>query len=387
MEAGLTGTVLLTGMRLLDGDGDRTGWLRVEGGRIAGLGTGTPPDVAAALSPDAVGTAAEVDGGTLAPAFVDLHLHGGGGVSVGDPGALPRILDTHSAGGTGTAVLSLVSAPLDELERTLAALRPQVAADPRIAGVHLEGPFLAPVRAGAHDVSALVPPTPGAVDRLIAAGEGILRRVTLAPELPGALAAVDTFTAAGVEVSVGHTEADYATAREAFSRGARSLTHAFNAMPGIAGRAPGPVAAAIDDGSAVLELILDGEHVSAPAARLLFAAAPGRVALVTDAMAAAGAPPGRYRLGGLDVDVAAGRAVVTSSGALAGSTLTTAAAFAQAVAIGVDPVAAVAALTTVPAALLGLRVPLLQVGALADLVLLAPDGRVLRRIAPADPLR
>ncbi|HEY8590919.1 MAG TPA: amidohydrolase family protein, partial [Naasia sp.] len=241
----MTQALLLTGVRLLDAAGERAGWLRVDGGRIAALGADDAPASARAGAEVLAGA-----DGRLTPAFVDLHLHGGGGASVGEPGAVPAVLAAHRDGGTGIAVLSLVSAPLAELEGTLEALRPHVEADPRIAGVHLEGPFLSPARAGAHDVSALIDPDPAAVQRLLGAGMGILRRITLAPELPGALDAIEALAGAGVEVSVGHTEADYATVREAFARGARSLTHAFNAMPGITGRAPGPVAAAIDDGSA-----------------------------------------------------------------------------------------------------------------------------------------
>ncbi|MCU1438621.1 MAG: nagA [Naasia sp.] len=365
--------------RLLDSAGDRTGWLRVAGGRIAALGEGSSPAVPGGDDGD---VAEVVRGGILAPAFLDLHVHGGGGASVDRPEAVGGVLDAHAAGGTGGAVLSLVSAPLDALVALLTALRPIVERDPRVLGVHLEGPFLAPGRRGAHDPAALAPPAPGAVDALLEAGAGTLRRVTLAPELPGGLDAIARFAAAGVEVGVGHTEADYDLTREAFRRGARSLTHAFNAMPGILGRAPGPVAAAIDDGSAVLELILDGQHVAPGAARLLFAAAPGRVALVTDAMAGACAAPGRYRLGTVEVDVTAERAVLAGGGALAGSTLTTAAALARALREGIDPVAAIAALTTVPAALLDRPAPLLQVGAVADLVLLDESGAVRRRILP-----
>ncbi len=173
-------------------------------------------------------------------------------------------------------------------------------------------------------------------------------------------------------VAVGHTEADHATAAEAFGRGATLLTHAFNAMPGIHHRAPGPVVAALDDESVTLELILDGEHVHPRVAAMLLAVASSRVALVTDAMAAASGRDGGYVLGGLPVTVSGGRAVLTGTDTLAGSTLTMDRALRTGVQAGLPLQALVEAATATPARVVGLGsvVGRLAPGYLADLVLL-----------------
>jgi N-acetylglucosamine-6-phosphate deacetylase len=175
-----------------------------------------------------------------------------------------------------------------------------------------------------------------------------------------------------VVVAIGHTEATSEQTRAAFDAGARMLTHAFNAMPGIHHRSPGPVVAALEDERVTLELILDGEHVHADVARLLLEQAPGRVALVTDAMAAAGADDGDYRLGSLNVSVRNGLAHLSGTSTIAGSTLTQDAALRNALRLGIPAPAAVAALTAVPARAIGLghRLGLLEPGFAADVVVL-----------------
>ncbi|MBX3068763.1 MAG: amidohydrolase family protein, partial [Cryobacterium sp.] len=178
---------------------------------------------------------------------------------------------------------------------------------------------------------------------------------TIAPELPGAMDAMDQLVDAGIRVAVGHTDADYATTRSAFDHGATILTHAFNAMNGIHHRAPGPVVAAIDDDRVFIELILDGLHVHPRVASLLIESSPSRIVLVTDAMAAAGAEDGDYRLGSLNVTVADSVATLSGTDTIAGSTLTLDLAFQNAVSIlQVDPINAVSAVTKVPAKALGL---------------------------------
>jgi N-acetylglucosamine-6-phosphate deacetylase len=195
--------------------------------------------------------------------------------------------------------------------------------------------------------------------------------VTIAPELPGADDAIARFVDAGVIVAIGHTDADYDTARRAFDAGATVLTHAFNAMQPMLHRAPGPVMAAVDAG-AVLELILDGVHVHPSVAAGLFRLAPGRVALITDAISAAGCADGSYSLGSLTLEVHDGRATLAGSDTLAGSVLTQDAALRRAVQVlGIDPVDAVHALTAVPAAALGRNdLGWLRAGCRADLVLM-----------------
>ncbi len=287
--------------------------------------------------------------------YTDVHCHGGAGHSFGDTvGGTLAALAAHRAHGTSRVVASLVSEPLTRTALAMSVIREAMAVDAGILGVHLEGPFLSPARKGAHDPAALAIPTPDLVEALLAAAHGMIRQITIAPELPHALDAISRFVDAGVVVAIGHSEADAAMAREAFDRGATLVTHSFNAMRGISGREPGPVGAALGDERVTLEVIADGIHVDPALVAMLFRAAPGRVVLVTDAMAAAGAADGRYLLGGLDVDVASGRAVIAGTETLAGSTLTMERAIEVCVAAGVPTDQALAAATTVPARVLGL---------------------------------
>ncbi len=287
--------------------------------------------------------------------YTDIHCHGGGGHAFGDTvdGTLAA-LAAHRAHGTSRVICSLVSEPLDRTARAMSVIREAMAIDAAILGVHLEGPFLAPKRKGAHDPAALAIPTPDVVEALLEAADGMIRQITIAPELPHALDAISRFVEAGVVVAVGHTQADADMARAAFDRGATLITHAFNAMPGIKGREPGPVGAAVADERVTLEVIADGIHVDPTLIAMLFRAAPGRVVLMTDAMAAAAAPEGRYLLGGLDVDVADGRAVIAGTDTLAGSTLTMDRAIEVCVAAGIPADQVLGAATTVPAGVFGL---------------------------------
>ena len=225
--------------------------------------------------------------------YTDIHCHGGGGHAFGDSveGTLAA-LAAHRAHGTSRVVASLVSEPLERTARAMAVIREAMAVDAGMLGVHLEGPFLSPARKGAHDPAALAVPTADVVEALLEAAGGIIRQITIAPELPHALDAISRFVDAGVVVAVGHCEADAAMAREAFDRGATLITHAFNAMHGITGRAPGVVGAALADERVTLEVIADGIHVDPTLIAMLFRAAPGRVVLMTDAMAAAAAEEG-----------------------------------------------------------------------------------------------
>jgi N-acetylglucosamine-6-phosphate deacetylase len=228
------------------------------------------------------------------------------------------------------------------------------------------------------------------VEELIGAARGTMRVATIAPELPNALETIGVLIEAGVVVSVGHTDADYEQAARAFEVGARILGHAFNAMNGIHHRAPGPIVAAFENTDVTLELIVDGLHVHPKVAKLAFTAAPGRVALVTDAMAAAGAHDGDYRLGSLNVTVKDGLAVLSGTSTIAGSTLTQDVALRNAVTlVGLDPVQAVAALTLTPARALGEdhRLGRLHAGYAADAVILDHDWTVRRVFAAGLPLR
>jgi N-acetylglucosamine-6-phosphate deacetylase len=367
-RGGADGTTLLAGPAVLLGDdeGLAPGWVELRGPRITATGRGAaprPPD----WTTDRV----------LAPGFVDTHCHGGGGgaYTLADRDAAELAIAAHRRRGTTTQVASLVSARLPDLERQLAALRPLVAAG-ELAGVHLEGPWLAPNRKGAHNLDCLSEPTPAAVDAVVAQAD-IVRMVTIAPELPGALTAISRLAAAGVVAAVGHTEADYDLARQAIAAGARGATHLFNAMPPLTHRAPGPVFALLDDPRVRCEVIFDTHHVHPALARAVLSRLGPRGVLVTDAMAAAGLGDGSYELGDRAVTVRAGVARLTGQSTIAGSTITLADAVRRAVAHGLPLPQALAAATRQPADYLGLYdVGRLRPGAYADLVEVDADGAV-----------
>jgi len=344
--------------------------VRVDGDRIAGVGAGRP-------APEAV--AVDLGDAVLAPGFVDLHTHGGGGAAYTDGAqAAETARSTHLAHGTTSTMASLVTDTVDRLVEQVRALAPLVEQG-ELIGVHLEGPWLAERYRGAHDPALLRPPTPADVDRLLEAGP--IAMVTIAPELPGGLDAVRRLAEAGVLVAIGHSDATYAQALEAFAAGARVVTHLHNAHRPLHHREPGPAQAAIDTPGVVLELIADGVHVHPAVVADALRTRAGRVALVTDAMAAAGAGDGDYLLGPLTAVVRDGVARIGGpDGPIAGSTLTLDRALRYAVhTAGVPLDVALDALTRVPADVLG-RADLgrIAAGARADLVVLSPELQVTR---------
>lgn len=364
------------------------GWVRFESGTIAEVGTGDDWRVSVAGDqPDAV---TDADGAWLTPGFVDIHNHGGGGASFDDGGdSIRTALALHQKHGTTRFVLSLVTAPVEDLAVRVAGVAELMRDDQRILGSHLEGPFLDAGHKGAHDPALLRPPTAADIEALLAAAGGTLRQITIAPELPGGQDAIRAFTAAGVAVAVGHTAADYEQTLAAFDAGASILTHAFNGMDGIHHRAPGPVAAATHTAGVTLEIINDGVHVHPEVVRMAFASAPRRVALITDAMAAAGSSDGDYILGSLAVEVRDGVARLAEGGSIAGSTLTLDAALRRAVSeVGLRVEDAVFALTEAPASAIGRGGDLgrLSAGYAADAVLLDDDFRVLQVFTAGAPL-
>jgi len=349
-----------------------SGWVELDGGRIRARGAGAPPRTPDENHPDAV----------LVPGFVDLHCHGGGGAGfpAGDPAEAEAAIAFHRGHGTTTMLASLVTATPEALRRAVDGLGELVDGG-ELAGLHLEGPWLATARCGAHTPSLLRDPDPAELDRLLAGGA--VRMVTLAPERTGGLDAVRRIAGAGALAAVGHTDASYEQTRAAIDAGARVGTHLFNAMAPVHHREPGPVVALLEDERVTVELVCDGVHVH-PALwdHVLRVAGAGRVAAVTDAMAAAGMPDGAYELGGLAVDVDSGVARLRGNGSIAGSTATMDQIFAGIVRHSPLPRAeslrrAVAMTATTPAATLGLTDRgVLAPGRRADLVLLDADLRV-----------
>ncbi|WMX45825.1 N-acetylglucosamine-6-phosphate deacetylase [Streptomyces roseicoloratus] len=337
----------------------------VENGRIAG-----------AAHQDAA--TLDLSGHWLVPGFVDLHNHGGGGASF-TSGTVDDVLTgvrTHRQHGTTTVVASFVTGEMDFLTQR-AGLLSELAEQGDIAGIHFEGPFISPCRKGAHDETLLRDPEPAEVRKLIDAARGQARMVTLATELPGGLDSVRLLAEHGVIAAVGHTDATYEQTRDAIDAGATVATHLFNAMPALGHRAPGPIAALLEDERVTVELINDGTHLHPAALELAFHhAGAERVAFITDAMDAAGFGDGRYMLGPLEVEVKDSVARLVEGGSIAGSTLTLDRAFRRAVTVDRLPVeSAVQALSANPAKLLGVydRVGSLEPGKDADLVVLDAD--------------
>lgn len=360
------GTVVLGGSAL---DAvSRPGWLEIDGDRIVACGGGAPPR----------GVDVDIPDGVVVPGFVDMHVHGGGGFSYStdDPDEVARAADFHRAHGTTSTLASLVTAAPEALLAQVQTLADAVRAGV-VAGIHLEGPWLSSARCGAHDVTQLRDPDPAEIDSVLAAGDGTIRMVTIAPELPGADVAIERFVDAGVIVAVGHTDASYEETKRALQLGATVGTHVFNGMRPLHHRDPGPALALLEDSRVTVELIADGVHLHpALVHQVAVTAGSDRVALITDAMAAAGMPDGSYQLGGLDVEVSGSVARLRERSTIAGSTATMDSLFRTA-ATGLEAASdsalrhAVAMTATTPARTLGLDdVGTLAPGMSADFVVL-----------------
>jgi N-acetylglucosamine-6-phosphate deacetylase len=359
--------------RIVTPGGIVAGELTLAGERIVGIGPGGPPD----------DELIEFGGSWILPGFIDTHVHGGGGAqcNTSDPGELSLLARVHARHGTTALLASTVSAPIDQLTECLRVIARVVARGPQpgeaaILGAHLEGPFISRERPGAMDATSFRDPDPEQLERLLEAGP--VRWMTIAPELPGALALIAGLRSHGVIASIGHSDATEQQAREAVAAGASAATHTFNAMRPLHHREPGVLGAVLDLDAVSCELICDGVHVAPAALRLAYRAkGPDRVRLVTDAMAAAGMPDGEYLLGGVEVRVKHGRAVLAASPeTIAGSTLTMDGALRGAVAhlgVGVEEAAQMAA--TNPARMLGIgdRTGALAPGLAANLVILSED--------------
>lgn len=322
--------------------------------------------------------------GLAAPGFVDLQVNGFAGVDFHDADT-----DGFRAAGAALArtgvtsyLATLISSPLATYERVLAlgeALdRPAAAGTAQFAGFHLEGPFIARRWAGAHDPDHVRDPDLRLASELTRRGR--VRMMTLAPERPGGLALVEQLVAGGTVVSLGHADADAATAHAAFDRGAAALTHVYNAQRRWSSRDPGLAGVALVRPDVTVTMIVDHVHLAPETARLASVAAAGRLALITDAIAAAGAGDGAYGFAHRPVTVSGGEARLPD-GTLAGSLLTMDQALRNLVGVGVDLPAAVAAATSTPARLLGDdQLGRLAPGAPADLVVLDDELAVVRTL-------
>jgi N-acetylglucosamine-6-phosphate deacetylase len=352
----------------------RPGWIETSEASITAVGAGLPP-----RPPDH-----DLGASTVVPGFIDIHVHGGGGGSFsGGADQTATAVAMHRRHGTTTLLASLVSETPDDLLRQVRDLAEQVRTG-LIAGIHLEGPWLSEHRCGAHDPALLRDPEAAELTRVLDAGGGTIRMVTLAPERSGGLEAIRRVVDAGAVAAIGHTEATYAQTRTAINAGATVGTHLFNAMRPIHHREPGPVIALLEDPRVTVEMIADGVHIDPALYRhVVGSAGPDRVSLVTDAMAAAGMADGAYRIGPLAVEVADGVAHLAGTDTIAGSTATMDRLFRFAVTHGVDGriggralhrddalALAVRQSSVNPARALGLPSPVLQPGTRADLVVL-----------------
>jgi N-acetylglucosamine-6-phosphate deacetylase len=336
---------------------------------------------------------ADFPGLILAPGLIDIHVHGGGGHDVmsRDPSALAAI-ERHMAKHGVTGYLpTTVTAPLD---RTLAALehlgkailsRGNGGSESDRAqpfGIHLEGPFISHAKRGVHPPENLLAPSPEMLDRFWQACGGAIRMMTIAPELPGAEATIRHARGLGVHSSLGHSDARYDQTRAAISAGASHATHTFNAMRALDHREPGILGAVLTEDALTADIIADGVHLDPSIVRLFLAAkGPERAILITDAISATGMPDGRYRLGPFEVEVRGDRC--DYQGKIAGSVLTLDRAVRNVMTFAAWNLQQAVRLATLnPARLLGITGErgIIAPGRVADMVVLTPEGKVVRTI-------
>jgi N-acetylglucosamine-6-phosphate deacetylase len=337
----------------------------------------------------------DLSGNYLAPGFIDLHIHGalGRDTMEASPEAFQTICDYHATGGTTSLLLTTVTAPLPEIVNVLRAVRNAASANKRIAGVHVEGPFISRARRGAQRAEFIRAPDQESVDQLLEFAD-VIKRVTLAPELPGALELIERLRERNIAVSGGHSEATDEEARAGFARGMRHVTHTFNAMSSARRegvyREAGLLEFALSEPEIMCELIADGHHVSSTLMKLLYRAkGPDGICLVTDATAGAGLPEGaQFFLSGLDCVVSCGVCLLADRSALAGS----AARMIDLVRVLVHDVKiplheAVAMATANPARALGSTSKgKLEVGMAADFAVFSPELEVIQTFVKGEQI-
>lgn len=328
----------------------------------------------------------------IVPGFVDLHVHGAAGHDFMDatPDAVAAITRTHARYGTAALAATTLSGSADAIDHALAAISQHrhQPGSAEIAGVHLEGPYIHPERAGAQDRASIRTAQADEMSRWIERCGQLPITMTIAPETEGAEAFMERFRDR-VIFSIGHTGASFADAVRAIERGARRFTHLFNAMPPLHHRDPGPIAAAILSKDTSVELIADGVHLHPAILRIACELFRHRVTLVTDAMRACGMPDGAYKLYSYDVTVTDGEARL-ADGTLAGSVLTMAGAVKNMIELAGLPLESVVPMATeVPARVLGIhhRKGCIRVGFDADLVVLSSRIEIDRVILRGTEVR
>jgi N-acetylglucosamine-6-phosphate deacetylase len=361
------------------------GVILVEEGRISAIGHRDEVRVPDG-SLDYVATA----GSTVVPGFVDIHIHGAGGHDVmeGTSEALDCVTSTVARYGTTSMLATTVTAPIEETCQSLQGIaryirnQQQPQETPRLAaeilGMHLEGPFISKKQPGVHPLDSITKPSVEILEQFFKAADGLVRILTLAPEVAGAAEMIRAAVASGVVAAMGHTDANYEQAQAAVQAGVRHAVHTFNAMRPFTHRDPGVLAAIMTDVDVTAEIIADGVHVAGPAIQVLLGCKGfDTVLLISDGVAATGMPDGTYRLGTTEAIVENGVAR-NSQGKLAGSTLTLDRALRNMVALGVPMLDALRMATVLPARRLGLagKKGILAIGADADIVVLTSELRV-----------
>jgi len=357
--------------------------LVIEDGLIASISSRAESELPSGAQP------LHYPGATLAPSYLDVHIHGSAGRDVMEatPDALNTVSRFLAAHGTARYLATTVTAPVDDTLRALSGIARHIAAQPaggqaRILGIHFEGPFISPHRRGVHPPEHIQLPGIALFDRMFDAAEGHARLMTIAPEQPGALELARHAISRGVRISIGHSNATVAEARAGLAAGAVSATHTFNAMRPFDHREPGIIGVTLTTDTLFAELICDGVHTAPESVRMWWRCkGPQRAILITDAMAAAGMPDGIYRLGSMDVQVKDGKA--SAGDALAGSLLTLNRGVSNLIAFTGAPLEhALRAASINPASMLGLEgdPDPLAPGQPANLVAVDPAGKLIASI-------
>lgn len=368
--------------------------MRITGGRVFDLERGfVERDVCTdgALLSKTSGGGETLDAGNcyVIPGLVDVHFHGCVGEDFSDaaPEGLQRIADYELSQGVTYICPAGMTLPEEQLTavcRNAAAHRAKNTGGAEVVGIHLEGPFLCTAKKGAQNGDFLHDPDVPMLERLQAAAEGCVKLVTVAPEQPGAMEFIRAAAGMGITVSVGHTAADYDTARSAFEAGAGHATHLYNGMPPLHHRSPGVIGAAFDSPNARAELICDGIHIHPSVVRATFRLfGAERMILISDSLRATGMPDGEYPFGGQMIEVHGNRATILGHPeTLAGSVTSLMGCLRQAAAFGIPLADAVRACTYNPARSIGIdsRAGTLDIGKEASLVLLNREDLSVRAV-------